>query len=377
MENEVEPNPKSILTLEKDKVSVENGVNSNGVDLFCATQMQLELDKLRRELRDKNAECQRLQDSHIKVEAEIEDLTASLFEEANKMVYDANVKRHRAEKQLAEAKGNIDALQTEVDALKSLVLTSTPSNPNRLSHPQLIEKKENKLMSPLRRHKRNSSLVETEKVRETDTSSCSTSIHEFAIADDQTAVNVTNMNKEIDRCLFNEIEKWHRELHNSPKKSTPDGRCNCSRGIEDTDGKTLSDCLAITQSSFMSRVYQEDIALCLMFQNDSLSQNVSKCIHNNSLSVELISNPVVLQKCQLSGLVTQCRHRLRLDESDQYFPISQSCRNRLTTVCDFLTYIRYVRQGLVKQTVEQIYWEIIRLRMEMTFARLGFFREQT
>lgn len=79
------------------------------------------------------------------------------------MVRDANVKRAAAEKQLTEAQGKvcvtlfwdhlsflnhlfffllrrasqIDVLQAEVTALKTLVLTSTPSSPNRQLHPQL------------------------------------------------------------------------------------------------------------------------------------------------------------------------------------------------------------------------------------------------
>jgi len=59
------------------------------------------------ELAEKNVECRKLQESRKKVESEIEDLTASLFEEANKMVYDANVKREKAEKRFAEAQGNV------------------------------------------------------------------------------------------------------------------------------------------------------------------------------------------------------------------------------------------------------------------------------
>lgn len=89
------------------------------------------------------------------------------------MVRDANVKQAAAEKQLKEAQGKvcdvvksdfvtfsswiclpvdllpliavmrlcgsqIDVLQAEVTALKTLVLTSTPSSPNRQMHPQLL-----------------------------------------------------------------------------------------------------------------------------------------------------------------------------------------------------------------------------------------------
>lgn len=83
------------------------------------------------------------------------------------MVREANVKQATAEKQLKEAQGKvgsyfttyvnpslksvsaihlfflsplsqIDVLQAEVTALKTLVLTSTPSSPNRQLHPQLL-----------------------------------------------------------------------------------------------------------------------------------------------------------------------------------------------------------------------------------------------
>ena len=67
----------------------------------------------------------------------MQELTASLFTEANKMVRDANEKRMSTEKCLAEVPMKIDGLETEVTALKALVLTSTPSQPNHHLHPQL------------------------------------------------------------------------------------------------------------------------------------------------------------------------------------------------------------------------------------------------
>uniref|UniRef100_A0A4W5KYC5 Uncharacterized protein n=1 Tax=Hucho hucho TaxID=62062 RepID=A0A4W5KYC5_9TELE len=61
-----------------------------------------------------------------------------VLQEAHKMVREANVKQATAEKQLKEAQGKIDVLQAEVSALKTMVLTSTPSSPNRQAHPQLL-----------------------------------------------------------------------------------------------------------------------------------------------------------------------------------------------------------------------------------------------
>ncbi|XP_071618655.1 guanine nucleotide exchange factor for Rab-3A isoform X7 [Heliangelus exortis] len=96
-----------------------------------------ELQKAQKELKLKDKECERLSKVREQLEQELEELTASLFEEAHKMVREANTKQAASEKQLKEARGKIDMLQAEVTALKTLVITSTPSSPNRELHPQL------------------------------------------------------------------------------------------------------------------------------------------------------------------------------------------------------------------------------------------------
>ncbi|XP_034626426.1 guanine nucleotide exchange factor for Rab-3A isoform X4 [Trachemys scripta elegans] len=96
-----------------------------------------ELHRAQKELKLKDEECERLSKVREQLEQELEELTASLFEEAHKMVRDANTKQAASEKQLREARGKIDMLQAEVTALKTLVITSTPSSPNRELHPQL------------------------------------------------------------------------------------------------------------------------------------------------------------------------------------------------------------------------------------------------
>ncbi len=59
-------------------------------------------------------------------------------------------------------------------------------------------------------------------------------------------------------------------------------------------------------------------------------------------------------------------------EEEEEFYISQLGRNRLTSVCDLLAYMRYVEQGLVKAHVNDVYWEVMRLRKSVVMARLGF-----
>ena len=59
-----------------------------------------------------------------KVQAEIEDLTTSLFEEANKMVYEANLKQDKAEKKLAAAEGKVCGMLVNISfcTLNNVVL---------------------------------------------------------------------------------------------------------------------------------------------------------------------------------------------------------------------------------------------------------------
>lgn len=124
-----------------------------------------------------------------------------------------------------------------------------------------------------------------------------------------------------------------------------------------------------------------------------------------------------------------CRHRIKLGDKGSYHFISPSSRARVTmavtvgrlprlpvmtrdplppfppqqiaAVCNFFTYIRYIQQGLVRHdgklktpphvlgltgesdrfrltavsscSAEQMFWEVMRLRREMTTARLGFY----
>ncbi|XP_048341447.1 guanine nucleotide exchange factor for Rab-3A isoform X6 [Sphaerodactylus townsendi] len=120
-----------------------------------------ELHRAQKELKLKDEECERLSKVREQLEQELEELTASLFEEAHKMVREANTKQAASEKQLREARGKIDMLQAEVTALKTLVITSTPSSPNRELHPQLQSPSKTAFRKGHGRNKSTSSAVVT------------------------------------------------------------------------------------------------------------------------------------------------------------------------------------------------------------------------
>uniref|UniRef100_A0A8C2PA52 RAB3A interacting protein like 1 n=1 Tax=Capra hircus TaxID=9925 RepID=A0A8C2PA52_CAPHI len=224
-----------------------------------------ELHKAQKELKLKDEECERLSKVREQLEQELEELTASLFEEAHRMVRDANMKQAASEKQLKEARGKVDTT------------------------------------------------------------------------------------------LFAEFQAWRE----SP-----------------TLDKT---------SPFLERVYREDVGPCLDFTMQELSALVRSAVEDNTLTIEPVASqtlPTVkvaavdcghTKTCALSGLACACRHRIRLGDSESHYYISPSSRARITAVCNFFTYIRYIQQGLVRQDAEPMFWEITRLRKEMSLAKLGFF----
>ncbi|XP_032379949.1 guanine nucleotide exchange factor for Rab-3A isoform X4 [Etheostoma spectabile] len=311
-----------------------------------------QLDTAKRELKLKDKECERLSQVRNQLEQELEELTASLFEEAHKMVHEANVKQAAAEKQLKEAQGKIDVLQAEVTALKTLVLTSTPSSPNRQLHPQLQPSGPRGAYKHVGGHVRNKSASAGFPSLPGKPEPSSVSIQPAARED-----------REMDSVLYAEFLMW---------KENP--------SVE-------------RSSAFLSRIYREDIGPCLSFTRSELSQLVQSAVENNSLTIEPVAmsalpmvkasaiecggpngfRAAIETKCALSGMSRLCRHRIKLGDKGSYYYISPSSRTRITAVCNFFTYIRYIQQGLVRHDAEQMFWEVMRLRREMTVAKLGFY----
>uniref|UniRef100_A0AAX7T8U7 GDP/GTP exchange factor Sec2 N-terminal domain-containing protein n=1 Tax=Astatotilapia calliptera TaxID=8154 RepID=A0AAX7T8U7_ASTCA len=344
-----------------------------------------QLDAAKNELKLKDKECERLSQVRNQLEQELEELTASLFEEAHKMVRDANVKQAASEKQLKEAQGKIDVLQAEVTALKTLVLTSTPSSPNRQLHPQL---QSSGTRGSYKSHIRNKSASGA-----------------FPLSPAKKEVSIQPVSKE-DRepaapallslifCLIpgqsvsmTYDPQWQKQIEGMGT----DGRQGLAFSLQ-MDSILFAEFLMWKEhpsldrsSAFLSRIYREDIGPCLSFTRSELSHLVQSAVENNSLTIEPVAMSAVPmvkasaiecggpKKCALSGLSRLCKHRIKLGDKESYYYISPSSRARITAVCNFFTYIRYIQQGLVRHDAEQMFWEIMRLRREMNVAKLGFY----
>ncbi|XP_054876679.1 rab-3A-interacting protein isoform X4 [Poeciliopsis prolifica] len=298
-------------------------------------RLKEELAKAQRELLLKDEECERLSKVRDQLGQELEELTASLFQEAHKMVREANMKQANAEKQLKEALGKIDVLQAEVQALKTLVLSS-PTSPVAELPPAG--------KAPFRKgHSRNKSTSSAMLGSQPDPAATQPIVRECREGDSQ---------------LFAEFKAW---------KEAPTLDRSCS---------------------FLERVYREDIHPCLAFNKSELGSAILDAVEQNTLSVEPVGFqplPVVKasavecggpKKCALSGQTKTCKHRIKFGDSSNYYYVSPFCRYRITAVCNFFTYIRYIHQGLVKQQDEQMFWEVMQLRREMSYAKLGYYKDQ-
>ncbi|KAL3977102.1 nuclear receptor co-repressor 2 [Sarotherodon galilaeus] len=304
-------------------------------------RLKEELAKAQRELLLKDEECERLSKVRDQLGQELEELTASLFQEAHKMVREANVKQANAEKQLKEALGKIDVLQAEVQALKTLVLSSPTSPVGEL--PSVGAG--GGVKTPFRKgHSRNKSTSSAMLGTQPDPSATQPIVREC---------------REVDGQLFSEFKAWKEE-------PTLDRSC-----------------------SFLERIYREDIYPCLTFNKSELGSAILEAVEQNTLSVEPVGFqplPVVKasavecggpKKCALSGQTKTCKHRIKFGDSSSYYYVSPYCRYRITAVCNFFTYIRYIHQGLVKQQdAEQMFWEVMQLRREMSLAKLGYYKDQ-
>uniref|UniRef100_A0A3Q0SJU2 RAB3A interacting protein (rabin3) n=1 Tax=Amphilophus citrinellus TaxID=61819 RepID=A0A3Q0SJU2_AMPCI len=303
-------------------------------------RLKEELAKAQRELLLKDEECERLSKVRDQLGQELEELTASLFQEAHKMVREANVKQATAEKQLKEALGKIDVLQAEVQALKTLVLSS-PTSPVG----ELPSVGGGGVKTPFRKgHSRNKSTSSAMLGTQPDPSATQPIVREC---------------REVDSQLFGEFKAW---------KEAPTLDRSCS---------------------FLERIYREDIYPCLTFSKSELGSAILEAVEQNTLSVEPVGFqplPVVKasavecggpKKCALSGQTKTCKHRIKFGDSSSYYYVSPYCRYRITAVCNFFTYIRYIHQGLVKQQdAEQMFWEVMQLRREMSLAKLGYYKDQ-
>lgn len=353
---------------------------------------------LKKQLKEKDETILKLNDIRNKLESEIQDLSASLFEQAYLMVNTARAETAQSDKLLKEANGKIEVLQAEVKALKELVLTSTPSTPNKHLHPQLIVKSHSRQSSLNQQQFNNLVQQKTEPIPTHSTPSpqpsqsklphSTTSLQPLVNTKEKTSFftkshkrapshnDIQNQSKSLIDKLFQSSSKIQE---NSCNKLN----CSFSADLAEFDPilfKELNDWKVnpdlTNKNDFLRRVFNEDIYPCLNFSSKKLTDELLYAIESNCVCIEELSasqqnSEPFSQNCGLSNIQSICQYKIKLSESSQWILISKLSRNRVISVCDFFTYLRYIKDGLVKSDVHEIYWNIIDLRKKITLSRLG------
>ncbi|XP_038073289.1 guanine nucleotide exchange factor for Rab-3A-like [Patiria miniata] len=314
-------------------------LNSKGHRASITDRLHEELTKAKVALELKDEQVSKLTRVREEMDQEITELTARLFEEAHIMVNESNVKRAKAEKKLKEATGKIDVLQAEVQALKILVLTSTPSKPN----PQSANPKKRSILS-----KRSKSGLSANVLSHHRNHSLQGPISMELAAQPTNGVQAASPEPEspkrgeADPVLLREFQAWKE--HPTFLRDDP----------------------------FMARIFAEDVFPCLNFPNQQLSETLQSCVESFSLCIEPLPDKGSLpRRCSLTDQQRACHYRIKLGDTEDWIKICTAARNRITAVCDFYTYLGYIKQGLVKSDLQEIYWEMIRLRKQMSLTKLG------
>lgn len=194
------------------------------------------------------------------------------------MVNDANTRQANAERLLAESLMKVEVLAAEVTALKTLLLTSTPSMPNPHLHPQIDQRRTGGTSDEsifTKKHKRSPSHFNLKYGRECSPPESPTKEHkslgyggerEATDCDhhrDSSGSKVTP-ELEIDPRLNEEFLKW--KLKPSIDKKDP----------------------------FVARIFSEDIDFCLDFPNCELGGKVRQAVLDGTVFIEAISDKTKL-----------------------------------------------------------------------------------
>ncbi|ENN78858.1 hypothetical protein YQE_04689, partial [Dendroctonus ponderosae] len=249
------------------------------------------------------------------------------MKEAHNMVREANEKQAAAEKTLKESQMKVDVLTAEVAALKTLVLTSTPSSPNPHLHPQIC-KDDSGMTIFTKKHRRSPSHYNLKYGREN--SPPGSPVKDATLAGNPEIEVESREGMEVDPVFHKEFLEWRK-----------------NPVIDKAD-------------PFVNRIFREDITMCLDFSNRELLERVVKAVEDGSVLVESVGDKtkVIFPKtCALLQVPRLCFYRMSVGDADSWYSISQICRNRIIAVCDFLNYLKYIQRGLVKSCGE--YSEIL------------------
>ncbi|KAI9594187.1 hypothetical protein BDF19DRAFT_138020 [Syncephalis fuscata] len=393
-------------------------------------QLRSELQRTSEKLVVETRRRGELENAKASIEAQLEDLSRTVFEEAQKMVVDERRARAEAERKRDSYFARVQELQDVEQMLKAQLndlkrmmekAMSTVSATEQQQQQQSNGDQNNTAIASttdsnsgttdvatqkpsltVARHAAHGSIASLGSLPSTDS----------AYGSDINSPTVTSFIDPVAALLAFELKGRRytdfEEFYRLCLREANVLNIGYSNGIPN---KTLVETASLAvepvttgNSKFLRRCQNDDVEPCVRF--DRAGYFLQRKIHTGVQSGTLILEPVALSDArQLFAYQTmltspgstfqppctlcecpcppESSHRLFLEgERDattrQNDTTSQSqrlicadCRLRLVSACEFWAYVRLMRRGLIRAKPEQIYHDILRHRMRMFLARVG------
>ncbi|RKP01530.1 hypothetical protein CXG81DRAFT_11869, partial [Caulochytrium protostelioides] len=303
------------------------------------SSVQKSLSAMGEKLVDEIEKRAELQHSKEAIQEELEDLTRSLFEEANVLVAEEARRRHGHEQRE-------QTLEVQLDAMRGQL---------QMEREQLTELKE-RLAEMQRREMEMDELAARDAALGNDDSLASeqpsaSSDHGWTPMPASSSASAGVADGPVyDSLLLAEFRDF---LQQSPSLKT-------------TKLHTVP---------FMKNVLEDDVTPCLKFGNNprTSTRKLVDAIAMNTCFVEEVADPELGDgPLSAAGDPARCRYHFKTTDAadDPWCPICLLCRDRLVAVCEFYNLIRHIRQGLYAQRrVDDVFADVVRLKRNMHDAR--------
>jgi hypothetical protein len=344
-------------------------------------RMELDLQTLNQKYVAEIERVDLVQHEKAMVEHELEELSRKLFEEANAMVAIEKRARWQIEKKLDQTQEQLLAEQQQLHELRLRLTTADDMTD----------------VSQINNKKQHSSIRAQMDLQE---------LHGLKRASANHILNYQQSQPEQPRTISMPPtpSTSNQTIKNRP--STIDAiQLESFREYTMASSKKLLSPKKLNQTTFMKHCLSEDIEPCLRFgpqsklsikkMIDYLSRQPCFIEHVTSFNQHTttptaIAKPlweralttsksiIVSNACSACGRTADpgnnqsvlLNYRFRLDEQDNWLPIDQYCRDRLVAVCEFFVFIRNIQMDLyADRTIEDLYTEHIRLRLQMFYSR--------
>ncbi|KAL0094064.1 hypothetical protein F4703DRAFT_1768739 [Phycomyces blakesleeanus] len=322
---------------------------------------------------DKVIELQLAKDA---VESELEELSRKLFEEANGMVANEKREKHKIEvayehlrKQLTETQERLSTEELQLNELRTMMSTMDEQKPQEEDKPRDQSNPDQRpLHDPDQRAVRDLAGLFPEKL------AVEPSEEDSLMGVDPMLMDMfVEFVETADRVPLNKI-------HVVPflKYSQREGVDSC---LHFGPNSRLS-VRKLNEAIVMNTCFIEETpAGYAAEQAERMTDVPLKISASKTMLWERLNGAEVatFRGCQACGREdprVPLSYRFRVSYFDDWACIDRFCRDRLVAVCEFYVFVRNVRQGYYNsRSVQDLYHEMIRLRLQMFYASMGALSE--